>query len=70
MAKRITLEFEINGVDFEVGMIDGDIDGVFIGTVEVWDVLSDKVRESLISQSDGFWRVWIEDDKAEGGFHE
>jgi hypothetical protein len=70
MAKGITLEIEVNDVDFEVGMIDGDIDGVFIGTVEVWDVLSDKVRESIISQSDDFWKEWIEDDKAEGGFHE
>jgi hypothetical protein len=70
MFKRITLEIEVNDVDFTVNMIDSDIDGVFIGTVEVWDVLSDKVRESLISQSDGFWRVWIEDDKAKGCFHE
>ena len=70
MAKGITLEIEVNDVDFEVGMIDGDIDGVFIGTIEVWDVLSDKVRESIISQSNDFWKEWIEDDKAERGFHE
>jgi hypothetical protein len=70
MAKRITLEIEVNDVDFTVNMIDGDIDGVFIDVVEVWDVLSDKVRESIISQSDDFWKEWIEDDKAEGGFHE
>ena len=70
MAKGITLEIEVNDVGFEVGMIDGEIDGVFIGTVEVWDVLSDKVRESIISQSDDFWKEWIEDDKAERGFHE
>ena len=70
MTKRITLEIEVNGVDFEVGMIDGEIDGVFIDVVEVWDVLSDKVRESIISQADSFWKEWIEDDKAEVGFHE
>ena len=70
MAKQITLEIEVNDVDFTVNMIDGDIDGVLIGTVEVWDVLSDKVRESIISQSNDFWKEWIEDDKAERGFHE
>jgi hypothetical protein len=70
MAKRITLEIEVNDVDFTVNMIDGDIDSVFIDVVEVWDVLSDKVRELIISQSDDFWKEWIEDDKTEGGFHE
>jgi hypothetical protein len=70
MAKRITLEIEVNGVDFAVNMIDGDIDGVFIDVVEVWDVLSEKVRESIISQADDFFRDWIEYENADRGFHE
>ena len=70
MAKRITLEIEIDNVNFTVNMIDGDIHDLLIGTVEVWDVLSDTVREFIIYQADDFWREWIEDDKAEGGFHE